>query len=126
MTTLDFELEIGSRVAGSYPVMARAPGGEEATATLRLPLNLPELDHQLTEIRDAVLGATLAGSGAPAADERSVRKLGQQLFEALVTDEVRSLYVTSSQHARQQGSVLRMGLRVRAAELVRLPWEFLF
>lgn len=46
MTTLDFELEIGLGAAGSYPVVARAPGGE-ADTTLRWPSTPAELDSQL-------------------------------------------------------------------------------
>ena len=46
MTTLDFELEIGPGAAGSYPVVARAPGGE-AGAALLWTVTPAELDHQL-------------------------------------------------------------------------------
>ena len=62
MTTLDFEREISPGVAGSYPVVARAPGGEVAT-TLRWPLTPAELDHQFAVIKDKVLA-----SSAPAGD----------------------------------------------------------
>ncbi|MGH3937641.1 MAG: hypothetical protein ACRDTG_03255 [Pseudonocardiaceae bacterium] len=46
MITLDFELEIGPGAAGSYPVLARAPGGEVA-ATLRWSVTPAQFDHQL-------------------------------------------------------------------------------
>ncbi|MGH3753211.1 MAG: CHAT domain-containing protein [Pseudonocardiaceae bacterium] len=125
MTTLDFELEIGSGAAGSYPVVARAPGGEVAVS-MRLPLTSAELDHQVAVVRDKVLASSATLRGTPTADEQPVRELGQRLFEALVADDVRSLYVTSRQQAREQNSVLRLVLRVRPPELARLPWEFLF
>ncbi|HEU0087135.1 MAG TPA: CHAT domain-containing protein [Pseudonocardiaceae bacterium] len=125
MTTLDFELEISSGTGDTYSVVARAPGGE-ATAVMRLPLTCAELDHQLAVVRDKVLASSAVLRGAPTADERPVRELGQQLFEALVAGDVRSLYVASRQRAREQGSVLRLVLRVRPPELARLPWEFLF
>ncbi|MGB8198384.1 MAG: CHAT domain-containing protein, partial [Pseudonocardiaceae bacterium] len=48
------------------------------------------------------------------------------MFEALVADDVRSLYVASRQRARENDCVLRLVLRVRPPELARLPWEFLF
>jgi len=125
MTTLDFELEIGADAAGSYPVLARAPGGEAAT-TLRLPLTPAELDYQLAVVKDKVLVSAAVVRRAPTIDEQPVRKLGQRLFEAVIADDVRGLYVASRQHARENGSVLRLVLRVRPPELARLPWEFLF
>ncbi len=125
MTMLDFELEIGSGAAGTYPVVARAPGGEVATI-MRLPFTSAELDHHLAVVRDKVLASSAVLRGAPTSDERPVRELGQRLFEALFADDVRSLYVASRQRAREQSSVLRLVLRVRPPELARLPWEFLF
>ena len=125
MTTLDFELEIGPGTAGSYPVTARAPGGD-AAATLRLSLAPAELDHQLAVIKDKVLVSSAVVRRAPTEDEQPVRELGQRLFEALIADDVRALYVSSRQRAREDGCVLRLVLRVRPPELARLPWEFLF
>ncbi len=125
MNTLDFELEISSGTAGTYPMVARAPGGEVAT-TMRLPLTSAELDHHLAVVRDKVLASSAVLRGAPTSDERPVRELGRRLFEALFADDVRSLYVASRQRAREQDSVLRLVLRVRPPELARLPWEFLF
>jgi hypothetical protein len=87
MTTLDFELEIGLGVAGSYPVVARAPGGE-ATTTLRWSLTLAELDRQLAVIKDKVLVSSAVVRRAPTENEQPVRELGQRLFEALITGDV--------------------------------------
>jgi hypothetical protein len=112
-------------VAGSYPVVARAPGGEVAT-TLRWSLIPTELDHQLAVIKDKVLVSSAVVRRASAEDEQPVRGLGQRLFEALIADRVLALYVASKQRARESNSVLRLVLRVRPPELARLPWEFLF
>ncbi|MGH3828947.1 MAG: CHAT domain-containing protein [Pseudonocardiaceae bacterium] len=125
MTTLDFELEISPGTGGTYPVAARAPGGEAATS-MRLLLSCADLDHQLAVVRDKVLASSAMLRGSPTADERPVRDLGQRLFEALVADDVRSLYVASKQRARENDCALRLVLRVRPPELARLPWEFLF
>ncbi|MGH3767284.1 MAG: hypothetical protein ACRDS0_06080 [Pseudonocardiaceae bacterium] len=125
MTTLDFELEIGPGVAGSYPVVARVPGGEAAT-TLRWSVTPAELDHQLAVIKDKVLMSAAVVRRAPTEDEQPVRALGQRLFEAVIGDDVRALNVASRQRARDQSSALRLVLRVRPPELARLPWEFLF
>ncbi len=125
MSTLDFELEIGLGTGETYPVLARAPGGE-VPAELRLPVPLAELDRQLVVIRGAVLASSAVTRRLPTGDEQPVRQLGQQLFEALIADDVRGLYVASSQRARERGGTLRLVLRVRPPELARLPWEFLF
>ncbi len=125
MTTLDFELEIGPGTGDSYPVVARAPGGEVATS-MRLPVTLAELSRRLAVIRVAVVASSAVLRRGPTSDEQPVRQMGQWLFEALVADDVRGLYVASSQRAREDGSVLRLVLRVRPPELARLPWEFLF
>ncbi len=125
MTTLDFELEIGPGAGGSYPVVARAPGGEAAT-TMRLPLTPAELDYQLSVIKDKVLVSSSVVRRAPTEGEQPVRELGQRLFEALIADDVRALYVASRQRVRENGGALRLVLRVRPPELARLPWEFLF
>jgi CHAT domain-containing protein len=125
MTTLDFELEIGLGVAGCYPVVARAPGGE-AESTLRWSLTPAELDRQLAVIADKVLVSSAVVRRAVTEHEQPVRELGQRLFEALIAGDVYALYVASEQRAHEQQSTLRLQLRVRPSELVRLPWEFLF
>lgn len=124
MTTLDSELEIGLGMAGSYPVVARAPGGEAAT-TLWWSLTPAELDHQLSVIKNKVLTSSAVVRRAPTEDEQPVRELGQRLFKALIADDVWALCVASRQRARENGGVLRLVLRIRPPELARLPWEFL-
>lgn len=85
MTTLDFELEIGSGTGGIYPVVARTPAGEAATS-MRMPVTPVELDHQLSVVRDKVLASSAVMRRAPTADEEPVRELGRWLFEALIAD----------------------------------------
>src|SRR5215475_8443463 len=125
MEILDFEMEIGDLAGHGYPVTARAPAGE-ASASLRLPLTREELDRQLAVINDAVLASSAIARRAATDDEQPVQQFGRQLFDALVTDDVRALYVASAQRARDEGASLRLVLRIRSPELARLPWEFLF
>ncbi|MGH3481588.1 MAG: CHAT domain-containing protein, partial [Nocardioidaceae bacterium] len=125
MTTLDFNLKISPGNDHTYQVVARAPGGD-ASATMRLSGTSMDFDHQLAVVRDTVLASSMTVPGAPAADEQVVRDMGRRLFEALVTDDVRSLYVASGQQARAQGGGLRLILQVAPPELARLPWEFVF
>jgi WD40 repeat protein len=125
MDTLDFELEISQGSGQTYPVTARAPGGEAATG-LRLPLPTEELDRQLGVIKDAVLASSAVVRRLATHEEQPVQQLGRLLFDALIADDVRGLYVASAQRARQEGRVLRLVLRVHPPELARLPWEFLY
>jgi WD40 repeat protein/tetratricopeptide (TPR) repeat protein len=123
--TLDFEVEISPGTDQRYPVTARAPGGDAATS-MHLPLTPEELDHQLAVINDAVLASSAVARRVATGDEQPVQQLGRRLFDALITDDVRALYVASSQRAREEGAALRLVLRIRPPELARLPWEFLF
>jgi tetratricopeptide (TPR) repeat protein len=125
MDTLDFELEIGDRAGQGYPVTARAPAGE-AAASMHLPLTREELDYQLGVINDAVLASSALARRVAGGDEQPVQQFGRRLFDALVVDDVRALYVASAQRARDDGAGLRLVLRIRSPELARLPWEFLF
>ncbi len=122
---LDFELEIGDLAAQGYPVTARAPAGE-AAACMRLPLTREDLDYQLGVIHDAVLASSAVVRRVASGDEQPVQQFGRRLFDALVVDDVRALYVASAQRARDEGVRLRLVLRIRSPELARLPWEFLF
>jgi hypothetical protein len=104
MDALDFELEIGDPENQRYPVTARAPGGEAATS-MHLAGTAEEFDRELAVISDAVLASSAVARRAIVGDERPVQQLGQRLFEALVTDDVRGLYVASAQRAaRRAGS----------------------
>ncbi|MGH8898138.1 MAG: CHAT domain-containing protein, partial [Egibacteraceae bacterium] len=126
MAGLNFEIEIGPGSDGGYPVTARAPGGGEAAATMRLPLNGRDLESQLAVIKDVVLASSAIHRRIPTPQERPVQEFGRDLFDALVTGDVRVLFGTGYEQARQQGTDLRLVLRIQPPELVRLPWEFLF
>ena len=125
MEILDFELEIGDLADQGYLVTARAPAGE-AAASMRLPLTREEFDFQLGVINDAVLASSAVSRRVATGDEQPVQQFGRRLFDALVMDDVRALYVASAQRARDEGAGLRLVLRIRSPELARLPWEFLF
>jgi hypothetical protein len=101
MEILDFEMEIGDLAGHGYPVTARAPAGE-ASANMRLPLTREELDRQLAVINDAVLASSAIARRVATDDEQPVQQFGQQLFDALVSDDVRALYVASAGHRQRE------------------------
>ncbi|MFG2000968.1 CHAT domain-containing protein [Spirillospora sp. NPDC048911] len=121
MQTRNFEIEISPGDGEIYPVRVRTPSGDAET-TMRLPLPLAELDHELEAISGFVLASSAITRRLASKDEEPVQKLGRQLFEALINDRIHGLY-THNLHA---AGVMRLVLRIRAPELAQVPWEFLF
>jgi tetratricopeptide (TPR) repeat protein len=115
----DFEIEIGAGVDGRHPVVVlRSPSGQ-ARATLRLPFAPAQLAERLAAVEDAILKP---GSG----QEQVIRGFGDQLFEALITGDVRAVYDRSRQAADSAGEGLRLKLRLNAPDLATIPWELLY
>jgi hypothetical protein len=93
---------------------------------MRFPFDTLELENALLKLK-----VTLRSSGgtrrkALSDEETDVQAFGQKLFEALLTDELRSLYYRSKDRATDQRKGLRLRLHIRPAELAGLPWEYLF
>ena len=123
---LDFELEIGPRDRGTYPVsVIRSPAGEART-TMTWPFSELELENRLLALQNALLrsGGQLRKALTP--EEETVQRFGQELFDALFSDEVRERFYVSRNDAEHRGAGLRLKLRISAPELAALPWEFLF
>jgi hypothetical protein len=66
------------------------------------------------------------GGGAILWPAQIVRHIGSQLFEALIHDDVRSVYDMSRQTTMANDQGLRIKLRINAPELATIPWEFLY
>ncbi|MGH7595345.1 MAG: hypothetical protein ACREOI_03290 [bacterium] len=62
---------------------------------------------------------------APSPEEQAVQDLGRRLFDAFVTDEVRSCYDMSQREAAQKDMGLRLKLRIQSPEIAALLWQFL-
>lgn len=123
---LDFEIEIGSGSGRDYPVaVVRSPAGE-AEETMHFPFDELALDNRLKDLQIALLRSGGSRRQALSAEEQHVQAFGRDLFNALLTGEVRSRYDISCREARQQGKGLRLKLRIQPPELAALPWEFLY
>jgi len=132
MEYLTFELEIDKKSSdnGQHEYEARvlhAPAGGEPHE-LMLPLlpktELQESFHALqTKLRCSTdkSGCTTVGLS-----ERSLRELGQALFEAAIAGNVHVCYERSLEKARKEGKGLRVQLRIVAAELATWPWEYMY
>jgi TPR repeat protein len=126
IAAFDFQVDISSGGERGYEVTARDPHGGEAKASVRMPLNSGELEALVVQIKHAVIASSATVRSSLASEEEPVQTLGRLLFDTLLPDNVRGLLVASRERAAQQGSQLRLVLRVRPPELARLPWEFLF
>ncbi|MFJ3419347.1 CHAT domain-containing protein [Streptomyces sp. NPDC086082] len=134
METLDFHVEIGTGSADdrdpgrprSYEVTLRGPAGDEASEVRPFPLTPGELRALDTTVPHAVLSSAARLRRAPTDDELPVRELGRRLYEFLLGGKGRPLLAAARHRAAHDDRPLRIVLRVRPAELARLPWEFLY
>ncbi|MFF3402012.1 CHAT domain-containing protein [Streptomyces sp. NPDC002659] len=135
MKSLDFHVEVGtgglSGDAGpggprTYEITLRGPDGGETSAQSPFPLPPEELRVLDTTISLAVLSSYAQLRRSATADERPVQELGGRLFDFLMAGEGRSLFAAARHRVAREERPLRIVLRVRAPELARLPWEFLF
>jgi hypothetical protein len=109
----DFDLLIGRRSGDAYPVhVVRSPAGE-ARGSFCLPFTPQELAKAWQKLED------------DEADEDWMQDLGTRLFTALFQGQVGSRF-RSSQGMVAQGKGLRLRLRIRAGELIALPWELVY
>jgi len=126
MDYLDFELEIGPGSGREYPLaVVNAPAGE-ARETLRFPYDALALENRLLALQNALLRSGGGRRRFLSPEQQAVRDFGRDLFDALLTGEVRNRFDVSQERARQQDKGLRLKLRIRPPELAGLPWEFLF
>lgn len=128
MDYLDFELRIAPGSGRQYAVsLVKSPAGV-ATGTLQFPYDTIALEHQLRGLELAVLkSSTLRRDILTASPETdSVSDFGRQLFGALFADQILTAFRRSQDRAQSERKGLRVRLRVDAADLAALPWEFLY
>ena len=122
MDYLDFEIEIAPGDRVNYPLaVIHSPAGEIRT-TSTLPFSQIELENRILTLKNVILRSGGQHRRALTSDELTVRDFGQDLFDALFSDDVGSLYHESRRQAERQDA----GLRIQSPELAALPWEFLF
>ena len=121
----DFELEIGTAAASSYPLSARSSEGEQRGAML-LPFDEQGLERQVLALENAVLRSANASRRIEAPALATVRDFGKVLFEAAFDRQIRNLFDRTLAAAERAGRGVRLKLRILPAELSALPWEFLY
>jgi len=126
LSYLDFELEIGPGKGREYPVaVIRSPAGE-AQETMHFPYDELALQNRLKDLQIALLRSGGKRRQLLSPEEQSVQDFGRDLFDALLSGEVRSRYDVSRERAAAQDKGLRLKLRIQPPELAALPWEYLY
>jgi len=123
---LDVDLEIGAGSGRDYPVaVLRSPAGE-ARAVMRFPFDDLTLENYLLKLQNVLVRSGGVRRKALSPQEQAVQDFGQRLFDALLTNDLRSCYDVSRREAAQRGMGVRLRLRIQAPELAALPWEYLY
>lgn len=118
----DLQLRIDRDADGSYRVLAMAPDGRIARGSFTPPVTDRELDEFVQRV-----GLARRRSGSADARMQAIRELGSNLFDALIRDDVGTVYHSARSAAAERDRGLRLTLRLSGSpELMRLPWEFLY
>ncbi len=127
MNYLDFELEISSDTQNNYSIaVIRSPAGE-VKESIRFPFSELQLENRLLDLELALLRSSGKRRRVLSPEEQTVQDFGQELFDFLLPNEVRSLYRASLSKAIGKNHGLRLKLRLKdVPELAALPWEFLY
>jgi hypothetical protein len=117
----DFDLAVELTEDGDFVRVLAAPAGE-AVAPFRNPFTRRELDDWRR------LLAAPGDEGLRGVErQNAIRQFGERLHRAIFTDNIRLCWDESLRLAYQQRLRLRLRLLLQtAAELIDLPWEYLF
>jgi len=118
----DFDIEISHGSGRDYPV--RAGGG--VRAVMHFPFDELVLDNRLKSVQIALLRSGGSHRLAPSPEDQAVQEFGRALFDALFSDDLRSIYDRARYEARSQNKGVRIRLNILSPELAALPWEFLY
>ncbi len=123
MEYIDLQLRLGRRLARNrYAVTARSEVGGEAHGEFVSPLSRDQLENFILKI-----GITRRGRRQIHSPEwRAAQDLGQRLFKALFTEEIRANYLATHNDAVRHGKGMRLQLVLENPELTEYPWEFLY
>jgi hypothetical protein len=118
----DLQLRIDRDADGTYRVLAMAPDGRTARGSFIPPLSDTQLDDFVQRV-----GLARRRSGSADARMEAIRSLGSTLFDALIKDDVGTVFYSARSAASERDRGLRITLRLSGSpELMRLPWEFLY
>lgn len=135
MNFLDFKLKISQGDGVSYTIYVDSPSGE-ATAQMTTKIDDHNFRCQIEAIRQHSRGMTRDSiesnrAAVPASQvlgniPDSIKSIGHELFKALMSREVESLFRRSLDKAKAENKGLRVRLQIDPAKLAAIPWEYLF
>ena len=120
----NFDILIQHMEGEHYPTrVLHSPAGE-TRGELSFTSLVPDVITNLKSLRDLVLDN---GPDAQTEIERwtQATRFGELLFDALMSDELRSCFDVSMNLVRQSEQGLRIRLRIEPPELAALPWEMM-
>ncbi len=112
-TYVDFDVAVESANSG-YAVKVLASPAGQARATTQVVLTEGPIAEGVKALRSTRFDVSLA------------KNLGSQLLANLLTGDVGTAYNRTLGIAENQGSGVRLRLRINAPELKALPWEYLY
>lgn len=123
MNYMNFDIKIeGSAPKGYHAQLVNSPVGE-AQGDFAAPLQDIELENLVLR----VAGSRTVRRGLDSPEVDAAKKVGQKLYSAVFTDELRTALMRSTDRALQGGQGLRVRLHLGdAPDLADLPWEYLF
>jgi len=126
LTYDDFEVEISLGRGREYPIAVLHSEAGEAHETMQFPYDELVLENRLLALKNALLESGGMRRTSLSPEEKIVQNFGSDLFNALITGEVRNRYDVSMEKAKLKGRGLRVKLRIQPPNLAVLPWEFLY
>jgi formylglycine-generating enzyme required for sulfatase activity/outer membrane protein assembly factor BamD (BamD/ComL family) len=122
----DFDIEIGQGKGQEYPVAVLHSEAGEAHEIMHFPYDQLMLENRLLALKTALIESGGSPRRSPSPEQKTVQDFGSDLFNALITGEIRNRYDVSMEKAQFNGKGLRIRLRIQSANLAMLPWEFLY
>jgi hypothetical protein len=124
MQTYDeLSIRIAPAAEGRYRTVALGPDGASASGSFELPFSETELDNFVLRVGRQRMGARAYRSE----HMEQAKHFGTQLFDALMTQEVRDVFHAARGAAESRRKGLRVTLYLtEAPELMDVPWEFLY
>ena len=119
----ELQLRVAPAARGGYHAVAFAPDGSTASSTFLLPFDEMELENFVLRVGRPRRGVRAYRSS----QMEDAKRFGSTLFDALVTGDIRDIYVAARRVADQNNRGLRLTLYLtETPALTRVPWEFLY
>ena len=118
----ELKLRIQRGPSDTYNLLAESEGGT-ASGSFALPFNATELENFVLRVGRPRRGVRSYRSS----QMEDAKRFGAQLFDALIAEGIRDVYIAARGVAEQRDHGLRVTLYLTdVPELMHVPWEFLY